>query len=430
MKKLLPTLFAALFIVNLNAQVHKCATDKVYGEYLNSDPNFKTRVQQNEIAVRNWINANKDSYKKQGSSIIYTIPVVFHVVYKNAAQNIADTNLFRQITTLNECYRKTNSNFSQTRPIFDTIGADVEIEFCLALNDPNGNPTNGITRKSSPSGAFDPIFNMDKVKSSATGGEDPWPTDKYLNIWVCDMSFLGVPFVLGYATFPGSDPLKDGVVIQYNFIGNQSNGTTNNLGRTTVHEVGHWLGMRHIWGDGQNSTPLCDSTDYVDDTPNADSASQQTCMIKNTCSNESPYWTNAGIDPPDMIENYMDYSYDACMTMFTQGQKLRMHGFLNTTRASLLTSPAGCNTIGLNQYTNEINFSIYPNPSNGILNINAKLEANKNYQYKITNLLGQTLVAENLKTNTINISELTAGIYLIELSSGNSKSVVKFIKEY
>ncbi|MDP2387256.1 MAG: M43 family zinc metalloprotease [Bacteroidota bacterium] len=429
MKKLILPLLLVCSFTNMFAQMHKCYTDNATGVYQNNNVNYRNIQKQNELIVQNWIAANKSSLKTMGG--IITIPVVFHVVYKNATQNIADSNIFRQLTELNECYRKQNSNFSQTRPVFDSIGADVQIEFCLAQFDPNGNPTQGITRTSAPSSAaFDPLFNMDKVKSSATDGVDPWPTDQYLNIWVCDMSFFGVPFVLGYATFPGSDPALDGVVIQYDFIGHQNNGTSNNLGKTTVHEVGHWLGMRHIWGDGQQSSPLCDSTDYVDDTPNADTASQQTCMIKNSCSNESPFWSNAGIDPPDMIENYMDYSYDACMTMFTYGQKARMLGFLNTIRSGLITSPAGCNPIGLDEHKkNSTLLSVFPNPAN--TNVTLNLIKEGSYSVRLTDVLGKELKVLNVieKKASIDLSSFPSGVIFYSISeNGHVLESGKLIK--
>jgi hypothetical protein len=416
MKKALLSILLCTISAILFAQQHKCYTDQVNAQYAAANPSYAHQQKQQEAAVRQWIAANRQNLKTTGGGLLATIPVVFHVVYKNAAQNIADSNLFRQIAIMNECYRKNNANYSQTRPIFDSIGADIQIEFCLAQSDPSGNPTQGITRKSAPSNAgFDPVFNMDKVKSSATNGEDPWPNDQYLNIWVCDMSLFGIPFVLGYATFPGSDPTLDGVVIQYNFIGYQNNGTTNNLGRTTVHETGHWLGMRHIWGDGQGSSTVCDSSDYVDDTPNADTASQQTCLVKNSCSNESPYWTAAGVDPPDMIENYMDYSYDACMTMFTEGQKARMWGFINTLRLPLLTSPGGCNPIGLAHTNTNKLIDIFPNPASSTLTIQAKRKTNLtiNFTDAPGRKLGSYAISET--NGTIDISAFQAGVLFYEI---------------
>ncbi|MFM7901364.1 MAG: M43 family zinc metalloprotease, partial [Bacteroidota bacterium] len=394
---------------------------------LNSNPALMQQLQANELTVREWILNNRKG-QQRGTSTLVTIPVVFHVVYKNNTQNIADSNLVRQLDILNECYRLQNTNFSQTRAIFDTIAADVEVEFCLATVDPSGNPSNGITRTQAPTSAFfDPLLGFDNVKRSANGGKDPWPADQYLNIWICDMSLFGLTAVLGYAQFPGGNPLTDGVVIQYQFTGFMPNNTTSDLGKTTVHEVGHWLGLRHIWGDGQGSSTPCDSTDYVDDTPNADTASQQTCIIKNSCTNESAYWNAIGIDPPDMIENYMDYSYDACMTMFTQGQKDRMLGFLNTLRASLLTSP-GCGNTNLSEL-NVKNPVVYPNPAHHSLALGGVSTKPKSIQ--ITDISGRTYFASSTQVlSEIEISQLSTGAYIlqVEFENGTNKSI-RFVKQ-
>ncbi len=410
-----------------SAQSPKCHTDEAHQYYLNQTPQLRNQILAQEASVREWIRANRQGNQRNSGSVV-SIPTVFHIVYKNNTQNIADSNITRQIDILNECYRLQNANFSQTRSIFDTIAADVEVEFCLASVDPSGNPTNGITRTQAPASSFfDPILGFDNVKRSANGGKDPWPADQYLNIWICDMSLFGLTAVLGYAQFPGGNPLTDGVVIQYQFTGFMPNNTSSDLGRTAVHEVGHWLGLRHIWGDGQGSSTPCDSTDYVDDTPNADTASQQTCIIKNSCSNESAFWSSIGIDPPDMMENYMDYSYDACMTMFSQGQKDRMLGFLNTTRASLLTSP-GCGNTSLMEPQTD-NPVVYPNPAQysiGLGNISAKPKL-----IQIIDLSGKAL--NNLPANEIGeieISKLASGTYFLRVEFENSTSrSVRFVKQ-
>jgi hypothetical protein len=416
MKKFYLLCLSVCVFITASAQTEKCYTDQALINYQSESGPFGQRFSEYESIAREWIRNHQQHIRsvKRTSSVV-TIPVVFHVVYKNANQNIADSNIYRQVAILNECFRLQNANFSQTRAIFDTIAADVEIEFCLASVDPMGNPTTGITRTQAPAGTFfDPLLGFDNVKSNATGGKDPWPSSQYLNIWICDMSFLGIVAVLGYATFPGGDPLKDGVVIQYQFTGFMLNNTTNTQGRTTVHEVGHWLGLRHIWGDGQLSAALCDSTDHVDDTPNADTASQQTCVIKNTCTNESPYWVNAGIDPPDMIENYMDYSYDQCMTMFTLGQKTRMLGFLNTVRASLLNSP-GCSTTGLISHENGEPVQIYPNPARDKIFIIHP--GNGLWKINFYDLTGRLFGSETIDTDgTVNSGHLSNGLwqYVIE----------------
>jgi hypothetical protein len=436
MKKHLLFITSGLFVLGgIFAQTaDKCATMPVYQARLqnsNASANFKAA----DVAAQNWlanpINKRKSSQK---TNSIINIPVVVHVVYKNAIQNIPDTQIVRQIQILNECFRLQNANFSATRPIFDTIGADTEIQFCLATIDPQGNPTTGIIRKSAPTSAnFDPILNMDKVKSSATNGDDPWPNTQYLNIWVCDMSFFGITFVLGYATFPGETAALDGIVIQSEYFGyGASSLAPNNLGRTTVHEVGHFFGMRHIWADDDGGAAAleCDSTDFVDDTPNQGAKSASDCNVAiNSCSAEMPYWST--IDPPDMVENYMDYSSDGCMTLFTKGQKARMYSYLNTSpaRIAIKTSPAACNDVGVKELTTNFNDYVFtfPNPTNDILNINITKFTPANLKCEIYNSHGQVVktIAQLDFHNSINVDNLSNGLYVVKVYSAELAAVKK-----
>ena len=434
MKKHLLT--AALSFIALSMSFaqnpNKCATMPVYTEHM-QNPISRANFINTDLAAKNWLAnpVNKvNALKKQNSVIM--IPVVVHVVYKNAAQNIPDSQIVRQIQLLNTCFRLQNSNFPTGRAIFDSIGADTEIQFCLAATDPSGNPTTGIIRKSAPANAgFDPILNMDKVKSSATNGDDPWPNDKYLNIWVCDMSLFGTAFVLGYATFPGEVPAKDGVVIQSEYFGYGTAAAPNNLGRTTVHEVGHFFGMRHIWADDDGgSTGQCDSTDFVDDTPNQAAKSQSDCNLTiNSCSNEAPYWGT--IDPEDMVENYMDYSADGCMALFTKGQKARMYSYLNTTpsRMALKVSNVGCSTVGIQElYQNFADYIfVYPNPTSSELHINITQFTPADLKCEIYNTNGQFVksIKQLEFQNTVDLSDLASGMYVVKIYNAEVNAIKK-----
>ena len=184
-----------------------------------------------------------------------TIPVVVHVLYNNAIQNISDAQVNSQIDVLNEDFRKLNLDISNLPNVFSALAADCQIQFCLAKRDPNGNATNGIVRKSTTITSFS---SNDNIKRSANGGSDPWNTSQYLNIWSGNLG----GGLLGYAQFPGGAAATDGVVLLYNTVGRV--GTLMapyNKGRTATHEVGHWLNLRHIWGDAN-----CGS-DLVNDTP-------------------------------------------------------------------------------------------------------------------------------------------------------------------
>lgn len=289
------------------------------------DPQVAASRQQIEEQTNQFI-AN---YQGSGSRAVITIPVVVHVVYNTTAQNISNAQIQSQIDRLNLDYRKLNTDASLVPSVWQSIAADYEIEFCLASRDPNGNATTGIIRKQTSTTSFS---TNDNVKRAANGGDDAWPAASYLNLWVCNLS----GGVLGYAQFPGGAAATDGVVIGYTCFG--SGGTTQapyNLGRTATHEVGHWLNLYHIWGDDGTG---CSGSDQVSDTPNqADENYGCPSFPSVSCSNGPN---------GDMWMNYMDYTDDACMYMFTAGQKARsMALFANGgSRVSLLTS-SGCQSI-------------------------------------------------------------------------------------
>ena len=258
-----------------------------------------------------------------------TIPVVVHVVYNNSTENISDAQVQSQIDILNEDFRRLNADAANTPSVFQGVAADVNIEFCLASQDPQGNPTYGITRTSTSVSAFG---TNDEVKFNSSGGKDAWPAGDYMNFWVCDIS----GGILGYAQFPGGPANTDGVVGDYQYFGNIGTATAPfNLGRTGTHEVGHYLNLRHIWGDGN-----CNADDFVGDTPRAGGPN----YTGSPCTFPGPNSCNEGSgDQPDMFQNYMDYSDDGCMNLFTQGQTDRMRALFEPggARASLLNS-AGC----------------------------------------------------------------------------------------
>jgi outer membrane lipoprotein-sorting protein len=330
MKHLL--LIGALLISFVYAQqtIHKCYTDEYVQLLDQQNPGFKNQVNTCFHYANEWAQLSHKSEKSLEDSI-FRIPVVFHVVYKGTAQNVSESLLLSQIAVLNEDFRRLNADSNNTRALFKDRAADVGFEFFLATIDPEGNPTTGITRTSTTT-TFN-FFDLDAMKSSATGGKDAWNTAEYLNIWVCDLggAILGFAYPPSAApNWPGgqtpSDPAFDGVVLHYQVVGYDNPGATGQLsiadkGRTAVHEVGHYFGLRHIWGDSGNpftGAPDCDITqdDGFSDTPHMGNNSQQTgCSFsKNTCTNgESP-------DEPDMVENYMDYSTETCQNMFTQQQ--------------------------------------------------------------------------------------------------------------
>jgi len=403
------------FCFGANAQtLEKCGTMHNHYEIGKDFQNIANKRSQIEKIANKWEETHRGT-KMQDTALI-TIPVVFHVVYNTSAQNLHDSLVYSQLEVMNNDYRRTNADTVNTRLVFDSIAVDTRIEFCLANVDPQGNFTTGINRVQTSTANFATSPFDNAVKSTSGGGVDPWPTDQYLNIWICDMYFLGNPLVLGYAQFPGEDSITDGLVLTYQHTGYRpwdAAASPANLGRTASHEIGHWLGLRHIWGDGD-----CDSTDYVEDTPNADAASQQICTLTNNTCNDAinPYWN--GFDPPDMLENYMDYSTDACMNMFSQGQSDRMWSFINTARSSLFTSPKCSGAVGFEEFLPSTSLVIYPNPTKGNFTIEWPGEVSFE-RIEIVNLLGEIVVNDNLLNtfakHTVVANHLTKGVYFVRM---------------
>lgn len=283
------------------------------------DPSYKDRMAEMERFVEKF--AKEHSYK-DGDNVVITIPVVVHVVWNTPLQNISDDQILSQIDVLNKDFRRLNSDTVNTPAPWKSLGADCQIEFKMARRDPNGNPTLGITRTQTSVTEFG---QSSSLKFTASGGHDAWDRDRYLNLWVANLGSQ----LLGYATFPGGSPALDGVAIGYNYFGTV--GTLSppyNKGRTATHEVGHWLWLYHIWGDDNGS---CGGSDLVGDTPNQ-GAEYYGCPGYPTVDACSPS------APGVMFMNYMDYTDDACMNLFTQGQLTRINAAMGGPRLPLQSS--------------------------------------------------------------------------------------------
>lgn len=328
MKIFFTTFLSMILSVGLMAQAsHRtCGTMDVHEQMLKNNPSYvaereKIEDQTQQFAVR---------YDAERKLTVITIPVVFHVVYNTAAQNVSDQKIFDQLDVLNRDYRKTNTDVSILPTAFSGLAADCEIQFCLAKRDPSGNSTTGITRTQTSVTSF---VHDDKVKFTSKGGKNIWDRNNYLNIWVCNLG----DDLLGYAQFPGMADSTDGVVILYSSLPGGS-AAPYNQGRTATHEVGHWLNLYHIWGNeplGFGCSTTGNGTDLVADTPNQDDATIGCPTFPQVSCSNGPNG--------DLFYNYMDYTDDACMVMFTSGQKTRMQALFGTggARVSLLSSN-GC----------------------------------------------------------------------------------------
>jgi hypothetical protein len=277
-------------------------------------PEYRERRLEAEDETRRSIEVGEAT--KVAARLI-TIPVVVHVVHRNSSDRIGDAQVKSQIAVLNRDFRAKNPDISKVPKAWRSLAADSKIQFALAKKDPKGKKTSGVTYTKTAAASFRPD---DGVKSKKTGGVDPWPTDRYLNIWVCNLG----QGLLGYAQFPGGPSKTDGVVILNTAFGTKGKVKAPfNRGRTATHEVGHFLGLRHIWGDRND----CSGNDFVADTPPARQANMGKPRFPQITCNNGPNG--------DMFMNYMDYVDDAAMFMFTAGQVARMNATLAGPRKKL-----------------------------------------------------------------------------------------------
>ena len=315
---------------------------------------------------------------------VLTIPVVVHVVWKNDEENISNEQIHSQIEVLNEAFRKRNSNLDIIPPLYQSRVADLEIEFCLAQSDPEGFRTEGITRTQTRVDNIGSATNEGRKSICYTrlGGRDAWDTEKYVNIWVGEMG----NGLAGQASFPGQDNTReDGIRITPDRFGNT--GTVKapyHLGRTMVHEMGHYLNLQHLWGSCKeeafccsNVASDCDCDDGIEDTPPLLDTYLRTCPgdFKLVCGS------------PDMFMNYMTFADDPCMAMFTEGQKAVVLQTLNELRPGLLDGSA-CKAgivVATQVQKEELLVDMFPNPASDILYFKTDSDHRKKIEIYDTN---------------------------------------------
>jgi hypothetical protein len=336
------------------------------------------------------------------------IPVVVHVVYNTAAQNISDAQVRSQIAVLNEDYQKLNADNTKTPGIYAGLVANVGVQFVLAQRDPSGAATTGIVHKSTKVKSWS---TNDAVKNSKRGGDDPWDATQYLNLWACNLG----NGLLGYAQFPGGAASTDGVVILYSAFGSRAKfgggtySSSYDLGRTATHEVGHWLNLRHIWGDDNGA---CTGSDQVSDTPNQGGENYGCPSFPHvSCSNQG-----------DMSMNYMDYVDDACMYMFSSGQSARMNALFASggARVSLLTSKGATAPAALAATSPATRLALYPNPATDKLTLDlpAGVDAAR-AAVRVYDLRGHEMTEVRYDgQGQVQLSSLPKGLYYVAVDTG------------
>ena len=391
-----------------------CRTAEYEQQQLLADPSLKQKML---AAMNHSLNlpSSISNYRVTNETVI-KIPVVVHVLYNKSNENISMEQIQSQIDALNRDFRKKNADIINIPERFAAYAADIQIEFELAKVDPKGRATSGVVRKYTPVTSW--TMN-DDIKFSETAGSNAWDAGSYLNIWVGNLSNL-----LGYASVIGDKAEKDGVVIATKAFGTINTSAPFNLGRTAVHEVGHWLGLKHIWGDA-----YC-GDDLVDDTPQQ-RAFTSGCPtgVRVTC----------GSANGDMYMNYMDFTNDACMYLFTQGQKERMRslvspgGFRHSLLASHALGEPWMEEIPVEETPpNKLQVKLFPNPASSSITIDLEYDARWiGKELQVINMHGQVLIRKMIQAKTMNIDihQLQPGLYFVKAEKEGGRMVQKFVKQ-
>lgn len=306
-------LLSAILLISLSISspaqflIRNCGSTIVKNLTLLNDPAFQYMNEAIQAQFNNYTHYNTTTNREDKS---FTIPVVVHVFYSVDAENISDAQIQSQIDALNRDYNAGSIDINKTPDIFKNVLASCKIQFVLAKLDPNQNSTTGITRHKSTTQFWGL---KDNVKKPALGGVTPWNPKNYLNLYVARIG----DGVLGYSSSPGCKAEVEGVIIDPSCFG--TTGIVRapfNKGRTAVHEIGHWLGLNHIWGDTE-----C-GDDRINDTPTQQNPHYGTIT-------NATYSNCTGKNTQDMSMNFMDYVNDESMWIFTNDQKIMMWSLLS-----------------------------------------------------------------------------------------------------
>ncbi|HNL39730.1 MAG TPA: M43 family zinc metalloprotease [Saprospiraceae bacterium] len=405
-KKLFPfLLMLVLCAPAVAAGQQSCMTEEIARRNLDRFPELARRSAALHQAIAGL--ATKD--EGPGLREVLRIPVVVHVVYNGSLENISDAQIQSQIDVLNNDYRLLNANASSIPAAFQPFAADVGLEFCLAGIDPQGQPTNGITRTATTwlnIGQIQAPDGSPRICYTALGGHDAWAPDQYLNIWVAGIG----GGILGFGTLPGTaPPEEEGVVIDPRYFGTTGLAALfppHHLGRTATHEIGHYLGLFHIWGGNEN---VCNDDDEVDDTP-----------VQRGPYFGCPAYPQYSCGNSVMFMNYMDYTDDACMSFFTLGQKARMWATLNVVHPGLLGSLA-CVSSAVQEPLPASGFIMNPNPAGSTVQLQTSFGAPEKAWAALPD--GRSVPLDLLPQGdnqlTLSLSGLGSGIFMIFLQDEN-----------
>jgi len=393
MKTALPLLFGLLCLTRLSAQtpLSLCGTDPL--------PN----PVREHTAVENAIQARTVTY----------LPTVVHVIYKSPIWNLSDEEVHEIMEKVNQDYRRMNPDTVDTPDAFKPFAADTQIEFALATTDPWGNPTTGITRTVTPIDGFGVLQGPpdQRMKYDSSGGKSAWDTHHYINVWLVEINIGS----LGYTTDPSHHGMPfDGIVVASNPLGFETN-------RILTHELGHYLGLKHTFGDEFS----CEWDDGIEDTPLQYTHSWLTngnCPVfplTDICSPEFP-----GI----MFMNFMDAIPD-CANLFTHQQAAAMQEVIAEERGTLLEP-----IVGTSEYANQVQLELFPNPVQDLLAVQLEGAITTSPRaYRLFDAMGRLVWQQEFNHSTskdeLDVTAFAAGVYWLECRAGKQAFSRMFVKQ-
>ncbi|MEP7198113.1 MAG: M43 family zinc metalloprotease [Saprospiraceae bacterium] len=335
---------------------------------------------------------------------VISIPVVVHIVWRTNEENINDEKVISQINVLNRDFNSENGDLSTIPDEFKPFISNGGIHFCLASKNPQGLSVSGIVRSHTN---IEHIGITNELYHTELGGSDAWDTKRYYNIWVANLS----DGLTGFGAFPGmvSDE-KDGAVINYKYFGETTQSIKYNLGRVTVHETGHYLGLKHIWGDDED----CNSDDDIGDTP-------PQLHEYTGC----PAYPQYSCDFSNMFMNFMDYVNDGCMVFFTEGQMKKMISTLINLRPGLVLNEIPC--VQINGDKLNPKFKIFPNPASRELSIYFEDILPQSGEVNIYNEIGQSVFKQQfvfIKNFKLGLPDLIPGFYCVKIENSFAKLII------
>lgn len=436
----------------------KCGNEQIQVD-VDNNPNLKAKFDQYYQGVLNRHHSYAENIANTANKTTATpvsIPVVFHIILTQAeitqlggTQGIYQ-RVASQMKVLNEDFNNGNTDLNSVPAAFQSVIGKADIYFGLAHKDPNGNGTTGVEIKIAANGFTGFTVGDSKAKRNNGGGLNPWDNSKYLNIWIVNLvspqgtngTVLGYAYSPSYAATIIGQPLDAGVVINYGTLGRRESsgqyfyGQSQiglggvDRGRTLVHEVGHYFNLFHIWGNTAVGQGNCNDDDDIDDTPRQEDATFSTCPSGTVV----PNCTNDPHPGGEMYMNFMDYSSDYCVRMFTKKQVERMRAEVDpggdsyslTLAGDVMTWPTSVSNI---EASNQI--SLVPNPTTGNFNISFVEKADKLNNITIINTTGQVVKqivpTEQKDIYNVDISGMPGGIYMVQLGFDNGIIVRKVV---